>query len=246
MTDPVRFADIFRLNIARRSRTAKGQDKGGETSSHKMPLLLQGEALAAMVAANTEALIADVLESRGGPADSMRPRWLRASCERWFDIVSAGTLDLAAYEPQFARLEGDAAKLSPILGVECRVNRRYRVWTPGYTTSKIEPVLIEHFMDDLYLDLSLQLAIAPGSERMAAMLMARADCAMDGEVHPWIDGCSRVSTALVMWISAYMDVTPPLFAPTKAEHYETIRDIEAHAEYFMRCFDRGDIQADAP
>jgi hypothetical protein len=251
-----RFARIFRLNVERRSRTAKGQDKGAETSKKKKPLLLQGDALSAKVAENTELLITDVRIAAKRPARAPiwpRPKELRAMCERWFDIVNDGVYGPDAYAEEIAALEKAAESLGPILGRELRVDRRYRLWTPEYTNARIPPVLVDAFMDDFYLHLATLVAIsadglkdAPAALRnaWASQLMALADCAMDGEIHPWMDGCGRVSTALVMWISRVCGVSPPLFAETKDGHYRTIRDLEAHAAYYQACIAHGQASPD--
>lgn len=248
--NPERFARIFRLNVQRRSRTAQGQDKGSETSKSKKPLLLSGEALKARVAANTERMIDDVVASfevtrameedaRDAVVDAVH---LRALSERWFDIANGGLYGPDSYGEEFRKLEEDAALLARSMGGEYRLNRRYRLWTPEYTSLKVPPILLEKYMDDFYEVLDEHLwsaAQAPGPEA-AARVMAYADLMMDGELHPWMDACGRVSTALVMWISAYLDVSPPLFAPTKQEHYADIRDIDLHAKYFMEAMRRAD------
>lgn len=250
MADEEKFRAIFRENVRRRSRTAKGQDKGSETSASKKPLLLQGEALSAKVATNTERLIADVAGTADAWALDMPAATgdaLRIACERWFDIVNDGLYGPDAYGEEFATLEKDAAKVGPLLQVELSVNRRYRLWTPQYTTAKVSPVLLEAFMDAFYEQLGVMLfdaAVArldgPVESGHAAAIMAYADVMMDGELHPWMDGCGRVSTALVMCIARALDARPPLFAETKDGHYATIRDLWPHTEYFAAAMLRGD------
>jgi hypothetical protein len=249
MTNQQAYGAIFRENVRRRSRTAKGQDKGSETSKSKKPLLLQGEALAAKVAANTERLIADVATTADAWAEEMPAGTgdaLRTACERWFDIVNDGLYGPDAYGDEFAALEKDAAKLGPLLQVELPVNPRYRLWTPGYTTAKVPPVLLEAFMTTFYDQLGAMLFDAwlanlagPAEAGQAAAVMAYADVMMDGELHPWMDGCGRVSTALVMGIARALGAPPPLFAETKDGHYATIRDLWPHTEYFAQAMLRG-------
>lgn len=247
--DPERFARIFRLNVQRRSRTAQGQDKGSETSKSKKPLLLSGDALKARVAENTERMIENVVEQsyrsltdRISDDVHVEASDLRLSSEKWFDIANDGLYGPDSYREEFRKLEEDAALLARSMGLECRLNRRYRLWTPEYTSIKVPPILLERYMDDFYdalEELLWSAAQAPDPEA-AARVMAYADLMMDGELHPWMDACGRVSTALCMWISAYLDVSPPLFAPTKKEHYASIRDIDLHTKYFREAMHRAD------
>ncbi|HTM67682.1 MAG TPA: hypothetical protein VL426_00125 [Candidatus Binatia bacterium] len=250
MTDDRRFETVFRENIRRRSRTASGQDKGSETSKSKKPLALQGEALAAKVAANTERLVADVAATADRWAANMPIKTgdaLCEACERWFDIVNDGLYGPGAYADEFAALEKDAAKVGPLLELPLSVNRRYRLWTPGYTTIKVPPVLLETFMSAFYDLLGGMLFDAgfvrepdePADLAQGAAIMAYADLMMDGELHPWMDGCGRVSTALVMAVARSLGLPPPLFAETKDGHYATIRDLMPHTEYFVAAMRRG-------
>ncbi len=239
------FDRVFQMNIARRSRTAHGQDAGAQTSADKLPLLLQGEALRTRVALNSVELSDDVFFDasrtlyRSGDADPLNAAGLRDRCERWFDIATAGLIDRAAYEAKFLEIEA----LSARLGWPAQLNRRYRTWTPKYLVLQTPPIHIDAMMDDFYARIaqragSLVLDTEPPSNEQVARTMAYADVMMDGEIHPWSDGCSRVATALVMWLAALTE-TAPLYAPTKPEHYATIRDLEAHAAYFQECLRRG-------
>lgn len=253
MTDAQRerFTRTFLMNVDRRSRSAKGKDEGSKTSSKKLPLLLQGESLKAKVAENVAILIDDVWNdaaaARGDRARKIRPVEIGLRCERWYDIACAGFIDETGYEPLFRALEADCVKLG--LGDELLpVNRRYRTWTPGYTLLQIPPALIDReLVAMLYAPLGLHLErVAPGDvsldARSLSRLLSHADVMMDGEIHPWIDGCSRVSTALVMWLAALYGPMLPLFAPTREEHYRTLLDVEAHARYFKECLARAETE----
>lgn len=253
MTYDDAFRAIFRENVRRRSRTAKGQDKGSETSKSKKPLLLQGEELAAKVAENAERLIDDVLANANLDFGSDgAAAWLRTRCERWFDIANDGLYGPGAYEAEFAALSADAARLSASIGRTIAVNPRYRLWTPGYTTLKVPPVLLEVAMDEFYARLGHFVRRVSEGEitrrarvTMVACMMAWADLMMDGEIHPWMDGCGRVSTALVMWLAATaharvgLPIAPPLFAESKDAHYAAIRHLDDHTAYYEVALDRG-------
>ncbi|MBI2099585.1 hypothetical protein HYT45_04255 [Candidatus Uhrbacteria bacterium] len=241
MTQEERFAQVFRMNIARRSRTAKGKDEGAKTSSKKKHLLLSGEELKKQVVVNTEKLIADVVAL---PIEKISPSKLREMANLWFDITTERLCDLSAYEEEFKTLEAAANRFGRSLGTPIQINRNYRLWTPKYTTANIPPLWLEKFMDEFYFDLSLRMCImrdifpakdsaaSGAASEQAAQIMAYADLMMDGEIHPWIDGCGRVSTALVMYIARYLQAPLPLFAPTREEHYASINDIEKHTNYF--------------
>lgn len=249
MTNDERFEAVFRENVRRRSRTAAGKDKGSETSKDKKPLVLQGAALAAKVAENTERLIADVAETADRWAADMPHKTGEAvaeACERWFDVVNDGLYGPGAYAEELAALERDAAKVGPLLELPLAVNRRYRLWTPQYTTMKVPPVLLETFMSAFYdllggmlFDAGFARDGVPCDPARTAAVMAYADLMMDGELHPWMDGCGRVSTALVMAIARALGAPPPLFAETKDGHYATIRDLMPHTEYYVAAMRRG-------
>ncbi|MBI4457446.1 hypothetical protein HY633_00595 [Candidatus Uhrbacteria bacterium] len=251
MIDFPLFREIFLMNVQRRSRTAKGEDKGSETSSKKKKLGLSGDELKAQVRENTEQLIRKVHQAatdcmkdpyRFLPAHCMKPM-----CEEWFDIANLKTCDPEAYREERLALEASAKLVGPLLG-ELEVNPRYRLWTPDYTLVKVPPLLLETYMWNFYVSLALmtfnpETGHAEFEKRYRpGAVMAFADCMMDGELHPWLDGCSRVSTALVMFLAAILpDIgdVPPLFAETKEGHYKTIRDLEAHTGYFGESLKRG-------
>jgi hypothetical protein len=245
-----RFKRVFQMNVERRSRTAKGKDEGSKTSSKKLPLLLQGEALKAKVAENVARLMDDVwydaVALRQHPEVRLGEASIRVRCERWYDLACEGLIDEAGYAPVFTDLE---SKVSALIGTPIVINRRYRTWTPGYLVLQISPPLIDGKLEEmLYLPLGVWLNViaprtAPIENAKLAAALAHADMMMDGEVHPWIDGCSRVSTALCMWLAALYGGALPLFAPTKDEHYAPLRQgIAAHERYFEACLARAESE----
>jgi hypothetical protein len=241
-----RFARIFTMNVERRSRTAKGDDEGAKTSSTKLPLLLKGEALKAKVAENTVSLIDAVFAAAARIRGRGTDIWsadLRDACENWFDISTVGLIDREGYEPLFRELQVKSAKL----GQHLRINRRYRLWTPKYLALQIPPALIDEQLSAVYARLALSLSALPAlsdpsTKSSVLPIMSYADVMMDGEVHPWCDACSRVATAVVMWIAAFMQTTPPLFGP-REEHYASIQDLQAHERYLAACVERADAEA---
>lgn len=253
-----RFARIFRMNVERRSRTAKGRDEGSKTSSSKKPLLLQGDALKAKVAENVERLIVQALSiQRDQSVRHFEGSGQRELCEKLFDIANDGLYGPGSYADEFEKLRVSAERLTQLIdvtrfaGIGFAVNPRYRLWTPAYTTYLVPPVLLEQAMDAFYDEVGYQLQDLPENDpeyeedagepyplEQVAKVLAYIDVMQDGEIHPWMDGCGRVSTAHVMWVCAAFGVDPPLFAPTKDEHYANIRDLEAHTQYYLKCFER--------
>lgn len=240
-----RFAQIFRMNILRRSRTRSGRDEGAKTSLKKKPLLLSGEDLKKKVGENTEKLITDVASL---PVDDgISPSILRKMAPCWFQITVDGLYDFSAYEEEFKALQDKAERFGQSLGEKIEVSRNYRLWTSKYTTAGIPPLWIQKFMDEFYFHLSFRMNMVrhvlkerntSAFSEWAAQIMAYADLMMDGEIHPWIDGCSRISTALVMYIARYLEAPLPLFSPNREEHYASITDIGAHTDYFRRAIER--------
>lgn len=238
-----RFAQIFRMNILRRSRTRSGRDEGAKTSSQKKPLLLSGEELEKRVKENTENLIADVIAL---PITKISTGILRQMALQWFNLASDGLYDFSAHEEEFKTLQDKAERFGQSLGEKIEVSRNYRLWTPKYTTAGIPPLWIQKFMDEFYFNLSFRMNVAhhvlkerntSAFSEWAAQIMAYADTMMDGEIHPWIDGCGRVSTALVMYIARYLGAPLPLFSPNREEHYASITDIGAHKDYFRKAIE---------
>lgn len=239
-----RFAQIFRMNILRRSRTRAGRDEGAKTSLKKRPLLLSEEDLIKKIVENTENLMANVTAL---PIEVISPGILRKMAPRWFQMTADGLCDFSAYEEEFKALQDKAERFGQSLGEKIEVSRNYRLWTPKYTTAGIPPLWIQKFMDEFYFHLSFRMNVirdvfmpedVSGLSEWAAQTMAYADLMMDGEIHPWIDGCSRISTALVMYIARYLEAPLPLFSPNREEHYASITDIGAHTDYFRRAIER--------
>lgn len=243
-----RFVQIFRMNVLRRSRTRSGRDEGAKTSSKKKHLLLSGEELEKRAKENTENLIADVIAL---PITEISTGILRQMALQWFNIAADGLCDFSAHEEEFEALRDRADRFGKSVGKKIEVSRNYRLWTPKYTTAEIPPIWLEKFMDEFYFELSFRMRVFrdlfPKKDankhlgvlsEFAAQTMAYADLMMDGEIHPWIDGCGRISTALVMYVARYLEAPLPLFSPNREEHYASINDIGAHTDYFRRAIER--------
>jgi len=237
-----RFLEVFRQNFFRRSRTAHGRDENLDMPDKK-PLLINGNALRAAAMRNGERLARDVLKTE-------RPAcWdasvLREHCERWFDIANAGIYGPDWYEEEFAALEADAEIVGRVRGTPVSVNPRYRFWTPQHTLMKVPPLLLEDQMSIFYARLAHLMDRAQDhfpSWGDTLEAMAYADLMTDGELRPWLDGCGRVATALVMWITRTLGVPLPLFAPNKEVHRMTYRDLDRHRLYLLECIRRAESE----
>lgn len=248
------FAEAFRENVRRRSRSAGGVDGNTKSGSTKRPMLLSGDDLAVQVARNVEALIEDVLET---PLwETLTAAGMKARCERWYDISTDGLIDYTAYGEDFDRICADMELMNTNFGSGFTFNRRYRLWTPEYyTVVDIPPFLIDHFMERFYREYVKRMGgrlvyrskeesiLAAYGERqpdrsVGVELMAFVNVMMDGVIHPWLDACSRVSTALLMWTALHLEDPPPLYHPDKKVHVSTITDLAKHAAYLEESVER--------
>ncbi len=237
-----RFLTIFQLNYARRSRTAHGRDEnlGGPL---KKSLMIGGEQLKLAAMRNCRELAKDVL------ATPLRATWnaatIRGLCERWFDITNEGIYSVDWYEEEHAALSKDALLIERARGHAVRINPRYRIWTPEHTLMKVPPLLLEEQMDFFYTRLAE--LVRRAEERFPSWndtieAIAYADLMTDGELRPWLDGCGRIATALVMWIARVLGAPLPLFATSKEVHKMSIRDIDKHRLYFLESIRRAELE----
>jgi hypothetical protein len=237
-----RFLTVFKLNYVRRSRTAHGRDEniGGPL---KKPLMIVGEELKLAAMRNCMLLAADVM------ATPKPPVWhadvIRRHCERWFDIANDGIYGPDWYEEEHEALAADAAVIERVRGATVRINPRYRIWTPEHTLMKVPPLLLEEQMEIFYGRLAELAARAEDrfpSWNDTVEAMAYADLMTDGELRPWLDGCGRVATALVVWLARALGAPLPLFSQSKEVHKMTMRDLDKHRLYFLECIRRAEME----
>jgi hypothetical protein len=247
-----RWEKIFRENIKRRSRSASGRQDQGTASPMKKPTLRSGDELAAQVWYNTGVLIESVAGAvdvtlRGEP---LTAQVLRLMCEQWFDVVNDGLSSAAQYANEIGELKALIGRTA-LARFACplELNSRYRLWTPAYLGLQIPPAFLVQVMERFYehaVKDVLALRGKPFTIRDVAVRLAEVDLIMDAEVHPWRDGCGRVTTALIMWVSGVLEVAPPLFAETYEGHIATYGDSDAHKAYLMQCLERGAAYVPAP
>ena len=229
------FSEVFGTNLSARSRTAKGVSDTS-TSRQKKPLLKTGGALKAQVEENTERLIEEVWQNS---RLAISPLNLELFANRWYDIINFELQDPEVYKKEHREiiLRVPDSQLG-------RANPRFRLWNAEYTTLNLSPEEIPAAMDDFYRDFSARLnaarlnAASNREDGRQDSLLAHADHMIDSAIHPWLDGCGRWATALVMYASiAVVGFRLPRFG-TREEHYANIGNLERHTDYFALCLNR--------
>lgn len=228
------FREIFHQNLKERSRTAKGKTDTA-VSDKKKKLDKDGADLEAQVKENTDALINSVWNSAS--LENVDPMTIRRLMEEWNAIINNGLQDSDIYLEERIKLELEATELAQKTGKLYRINKAYRVWDVPYGL-RIPPIELELAMDEFYEDLASKIWFALDGQMSQAELLAYADRTSDSGIHAWADGCGRISTALVMWLSVLAPgFLLPLFGSRK-EHYNAIQDLNKHTEYYRKCLNR--------
>lgn len=223
------FRRVFVENVRRRSRTAKGKVHTN-VSPLKLPLLLADdpEMLAAQIHLNL-LKTAEMLCSPIMMENSLSHEWFGLVFDMWFDQLQKGLLDIRGYSGK--RKE---------LGLRL-FNLRYRIWEVNYDPTSPKPDEIEPRMQVFFAELEKWMVLRTISYNKLdfARLLAFADRELDRVIHPWLDGCGRFATAVVMWLAVRTPAMPlPQFGE-REEHYAAMdAGLEAHTEYFVRCLSR--------
>jgi hypothetical protein len=237
-----RFQSLFTANYVRRSKTAHGRDENLGAPAKK-PLCMVGENLKRAAMGNCARLCDDILSTPRPPEWSAHV--IRECCERWFDLVNAGISGPEWYEEEFGTLTEDAKLIGRARGMTVRVNPRYRLWTPEHTVMKVPPILLEEQMDAFYARVAELIVRAESrfpSINDTVEAMTYADLMIDGEIRPWLDGCGRIASALVMWIAHVLGAPLPLFAASKEVHKMSMRDFDRHRRYFLESMRRAETE----
>lgn len=213
-----KFKIVFEQNVQQRSRTAKGTSNTG-VSTLKLPLLLEGEELKEKLQENV-ARTALMIGSYQLPKTGDRIRSLLYTFDTWFDSLQERMIDMQGYE----RKRRELNLPSP--------NPRYRIWEVKYDPSSSKVGSIHADMGRFARQLVEMMDSAP----YYPQLLAFADYEMDKIIHPWLDGCGRFATALVMWIAAQFPTLPlPVFGERTA-HYKAMNEgLASHTQYFAGC-----------
>lgn len=241
------FRTVFLHNLNSQSRTAKGVSDT-TASATKKPLLLTGEALAAKVRENTDNLVHFVWGKAVQQVEMTGHRF-RLFTEQCNELVNDGLQHPDAYSEERKRVAEQVSRANAgvypydfgghqqfLAVMRYRLNPRYRVWEQRYGDPSIEPFELEPAMDIFYCGLAVRWSAAQSREREAADVCAYAGCMMDGRIHPWADGNSRTTTALVMFLAKNIALQTkrellPIFRDRKTQ-LSTIEDLRAHTDYY--------------
>ena len=221
------FRDTFLANVRLRSRTVKGNVQHTNVSVLKLPLLLEGRRLQEQLATNLQ-ITAEMLYCTAAVTHSINYVWCKAAFNAWFDRLQDGLLDMLGYKEK-----------ARSLGISVP-NPRYRIWEVSYNPASPKPTEIDERMQVFYKQLTerMLLPVISSDKRAMAELLAFADRELDSVIHPWLDGCGRFATAVVMWIAARVPQMPLPQYGGREEHYKAIETLESHTEYFLRCLNR--------
>jgi len=236
-----RFSHIFKNNINKRSRTAKGVSDVSSTPG-KQRLLLEGLELSDQVERNTERLIKMIWDDvQINRRVVLSVGVLRNMFEGWYDIINHRLQSPEAYSKERAKFIAEARKLKEATGRDYRINHRYRLAVPKYLVERGAPVFpiveLEFQMDHFYYDLANALAARINQTIDTPQLLAFADMQVDGIIHPWVDGCGRLATVSVMWLAVWYGYDDlPIFGD-RDEHYMALKsgDEPAQVQYYRMC-----------
>ncbi len=199
----------------------------------KKGLLKAGEDLKRQVHENTLMLAEEIW---GVPFVYFEASRIRSLLENWFDIIQKDIFDREACSLERSRQGKHSVTM--LHGLSCRSNNKYRFWEVNYAFPEHNPPpeYLEVWMDVFYAEIVKKMIQTDGtSVNSVAKLLAWADREMDFIIHPWSDGCGRMSTALVMWLALRVSkVGLPKFGK-REKHYKTIKTTTKHTEYFLKC-----------
>lgn len=230
------FSLIFKENIVRRSRTANGVgDVSGSLKKQKPQQ--EGRDLIQQVERNTENLIRFTWDNAG--ITIPKPLEIKTVFENCYDIINENLQDQNVYQEERRKLVVLAKNLRQETGLFCLVNCRYRTWRLNYVSLGLTPLEIDQAMDFLYKNLAIKMVMLKSGSLSLAGFLAWTDYMIDKAIHPWIDGCGRHATAMVMWFSLLAqrqgwNYRLPIFG-ARDEHYKTIQNFASHINYFEKC-----------
>ncbi len=223
------FQEALSNNVRARSRTAKGSSNTG-VSGLKLPLLKTGNDMVFQLEMNLKKVGRNAWYLSQSQTSAITPIFLKNLFERWVYILNYQLVDHVGYQ--------DLREKDPYLRF---VDKYYRLWPVNYSGENPIPQEIAGRMNAFVAFLSER--IRPLSytymDKELAKLLAFADRELDFLIHPWLDGCGRFATVLVMWLAARAAETHPLprFGE-RTEHYTTIKTEEAHEKYMLECLTR--------
>lgn len=219
------FLDTLLFNVKQRSRTASGKSTTN-VSTVKLPLLLNGELLEAKVQENLRTVAPIVWETDGFKVSSKE---LRRLFDDWFDVIQDGLIDYGGYAPKREELQ---KKWAEELDRPIKLNPRYRIWEVHYDLVRVKPYFIDVHLNEFidYIGAAWGTPICNDHEVYVRHL-AFLDRELDRIIHPWLDGCGRFATILIMWVAKHTDLPYPRLKG-HSEHYANMTFLDTHKHYF--------------
>lgn len=216
--DEIAFVQAVDTNARHKSNTTKGVI-GTPNPAKEVGFVVDSPSqLAVLAQHNVRTAAYDAWRVRD---NELVPLGVRMMFDRWYDILHKDLLD--DHKPGRSAIH--------------RQNPRFRTWDVHYLVTS--PAY--QFLGEWLMDFSEELVArrnraraSPYSPKKHAGLIAWADYEMDQIGHPWRDGCGRMSTVLVYWLSASIRAPKLPVLGTREEHYASCSSIKDHAAYFLR------------
>lgn len=196
------------LSESRLSRTRTGKSDT-RASKSKRPLLLSGEALALRSAANAQNLHRLLLELSKLSAPACVEQ-LAETLRRIEDTVNDGLLP----------------------------GGRYREWELSYADAgadfsrKIPQVEVAQAMESFVQELFWRWSSLPVQ---AVEVAAWAEWTIQGPIHPYYDGCGRISRAISTWILLWSGQTVPVYTSREDWFRHALMGLGPFTDYFRIC-----------
>ena len=216
------FEQTFFENNAKRSRTVRGSGMT-DVSPLKLPLLVSGEERSRQLDLNFDRVIKSTWRSAH---EVIGISTLRLLFRDWIESLSEGLVDLKGY----TKLRKEHGLTSP--------NPYYRLWEISYHKNNPKPTEIEVRLN-LFMQALCARIESPQSLRVPETLadvLSFADREIDLIIHPWLDGCGRFATTLLMWIALRSGTGLLPHFRAREDHYEAMeKSAEAHSAYLRLC-----------
>jgi hypothetical protein len=208
LNDPEIFRTVYERNLITTSRTSRGTSDTS-VSDQKEKSLLAEEELIAQVEINKEKLLQFILEnSQMSIKDPVRVKELILAVAK---IVNAGIVsDPAAF----------------------------RTWEVKYAENSPLPGELPEAMDDFYESLLQKIRMAEEGKIRPAEIGAWIEYEIDKILHPFADGCGRISKAISALILSCLKSPLPLFDSRENYYAQMKRGENEFRKYYQDSIDR--------
>lgn len=145
-----------------------------------------------------------------------------------FDILNDGLINSDTYQKERENI-----------GIP-QFNWRFRIWPVAYSGVECSAKKIPEMMRGFSESLVFHLKLAKEGLISQSELLSWADYMHDLVIHPWCDGCGRMSNVLVITLSLIRkDWKLPLIKDKK-EHYKLLGDKNKRIAYYEECIHNGE------